>query len=212
MNLNLNYKEISENNWSLREKVIKKQKNKNIYINNKYPLNFNTSSHKKVFSCGICSLKMQSKIWFSNSKYDYSIACNHIKDIILAIEYSNQQNSIREWPKEWPFPYDRLTIEKYILLNNELNNPNKKQTYFQDSFENLDSLIPIPTYYDTINYYNYDYNDYNIVKKYGKFYCNCCNFSIYNTCEHIDLLVLKEKKLLSIINISLLLANKFFEE
>tara|TARA_B100001093_G_scaffold283098_1_gene270481 strand:- start:431 stop:1069 length:639 start_codon:yes stop_codon:yes gene_type:complete len=201
----------SEYKWNIKENTIVKLNNNPIYIKNNWPSAIQTTSHKKLFSCGICNRAIQSKLWFSDTLLDFDLACNHIKSILIAIEYSQQQNPKRLWPKNWPFPCCELEIEKCNLIIDEINNPNKLQTYFADSFENLNTLMPYPIYYDTINYCDFITSNYQITKYRGHYQCNCNDYTNNFLCKHINKLIKMENKKDKIINLALLITWKYFD-
>jgi len=199
----------SECLWNIKENTIVKLDNNPIYIKNNWsPIQ--STNNKNLFSCGICNRAIQSKLWFSNTILDYDLACNHIKSILIAIEYSEQQNPKRLWPADWPFPCSELEIEKCNLIINEINNPNKIQTYFPDSFENLDTLMPYPVYYDTINYCDLIISDYQIIKDRSHYKCNCYDYRHNFSCKHINNLIKFENKKDKIIYLALLITSKYF--
>lgn len=201
----------SEYSWNIKENKIVRLNNNHIYIKNNWPSNIVTTNHKKFFSCGICNREMQSKLWFSNTLLDYDLACKHIKSVLIALEYSQQENTKRSWPESWPFPSSESEIEKCNLLLNEINNPEKLQTYFADSFENLDTFVSWPVYYDTINYCDFIISDYKIIKHRGHYRCNCSDYAFNFSCKHINTLVKFEKKKDNIISLALLITKKYFD-
>jgi len=201
----------SEYLWTVKENKITKLNNNPIYIKNTWPSTIQTINHKKLFSCGICNRAIQSKIWFSNTTLDYDLACNHIKSILIALEYSEQQNSKRLWPHNWPFPSSEFEIQKCNLIITQINNPYKLQTYFSDSFENLNTLMPYPVYYDTINYCDLITCNYKIIKDRGHYKCNCSDYNINFSCKHISNIIKDEKQKDKIINLTLLIVRKYFD-
>ena len=197
-----------ENIWLIEDYEASKIENCNIYIKNDWPHNFNSSQNKKLFACGICNPKLQSKVWFTDSTIDYELACNHIKNILIAQEYSKQQQQDRPWPNNWSFPTTCLEVDKCNLLIDEIKNPDKLQTYFSDSLENIDSLMPYPTYYDTIKYIDFKLKKYQVIKNNSIYNCNCKKMF---KCNHIKNVILYEKKKDTIINLVLFLVQKYFE-
>jgi hypothetical protein len=169
-----NIKEDKEDSWLCSSLEFKNTDTKPIYINNNLPHMINTTSRKNMYSCGICCRNLQSKIWFQECETDYDIACSHIKWILIAREYSRQQDiNKRPWPNNYLFPTTYEQVKLCGIINDNLNKPNLRQTYFSDALENIDSLPPYPIMYDTIYFPDIIYVNNAIVKSKGVFSCNC---------------------------------------
>ena len=204
-------REIHENEWEIISSKIQIIDNLNIYINSQYPSNFNTTNNRKLYSCGICCPDLQSKFWFTNCKSDYNIACIHLKKVFIALDprsnYNNEDNLFLNILND--------ENEKQIikLLKMQLENPNKRQIYFPDSFENLSSLMPDPQLYDCINYCKKVKEKFTIFKNYRIYSCSCNKYLNSNNseCIHIQTVKAKEEKNHKIINLGLLISRKYFE-
>ena len=66
----MNILEKKENIWLIEDYEASKFDNYNIYIKNDWPHNFISSQNKKLFACGICNPKLQSKV-----KFIFKCAC-----------------------------------------------------------------------------------------------------------------------------------------
>jgi len=194
----MNILQKNENSWIVEDYDLCHQDNCFIYIKNDFSQNFINSQNKKFFSCGICNPNLQSKIWFSNTKLDYDLACNHIKNIILAQEYSKYQYSNTLWPKYLIYPTTYLDLLKCDLINKQIDNINKLK---------LDFNIYI-NYYDKINYIDFRLTKYQVIKNKSRFFCNC---KYINNCNHIKNVKIYDKKNDIIINLVLFLVHKYFD-
>lgn len=194
--------EEKENCWNFDSFEFNLNDKKPIYIYNNIPHSINSFSKKIKFSCGICCRNLQSKIWFSDSEADYDLACSHIKWILIAKEYSCQQDiNKRPWPNNYLFPTTYQQVKLCTLIIKNLKRPNLSQTYFSDSIENIDSLPPYPVIYDTMYFPDIFYVKNKIVKKRGIFFCNCDLDKYYKSfnnnfnCHHcIDIINLENSK------------------
>ena len=204
-------REIDENKWEIFYSDIKVKDHLNIYINSQYPSNFNTTNNRKLYSCGICSPLLQSKIWFTNNKIDYNLACIHLKKVFIALDprtsYNNEDNLFLNTLNN---SYENKVIN---LLRLQIENPNKRQIYFPDCFENLSSLMPEPQLYDCINYCEKVEEKFTIYKNFRNYKCNCNNSLNANKieCIHIKDTKRYENKKQKIIILGLLITRKYFE-
>ena len=210
-------KEIKEDNWEILSLEFKENNENPIYINNKYPNYFTSISHKKIYSCDICSRNLQSKIWFEDNNKDYGLACNHIKWVLISMEYF-KHNSISnyKWQTSYLYPIKENQIKLCNFLINSMKIPNIKQTYFSDAIGNLDFLPPYPTIYDTIHFPYIYYKKDTVIKKNGIYYCTCSIDKLYkkenlkNMCCHCLNVSNIENKNQRIRTFILFLVSKYF--
>lgn len=213
-----NIKEDKENVWSFSALEFKINNVKPIYINNNIPHSIQSSKKINMYSCGICCRNLQSKLWFNETESDYDLACSHIKWILIAKEYNRQQDiNKRPWPNNYLFPTTYDQVKLCSIINNNLQKPNLRQTYFSDAIENIDSLPPYPVIYDTIYFPNIIYCKNRIVKKKGIFTCNCDidkyykNFSNNFNCNHCIEIINFENDKQRLREFILFLVFKYFE-
>lgn len=160
-------------------------------------------SKENQIVCRICPEGLQSKHIFTNTISDYNIACRHIQDVILAIEYKNQQNPLRPWPDEWPFP---CTSESVCKCNSIIDSKLDKKL---NKFLNKKKIVHIENI-ETLSYFDKLIDNYSIIKENGKYTCTCKGYFYKKNCKHINFLYTQEQKYIKMISLSIFLAFKYF--
>jgi len=104
---------------------------------------------------------------------------------------------------------DNISLDMKNILIDSYEKYNEIEKLFNSniSSQNIISRIQVD---DILN--NIIYTKYVPILFNNKWICNCKHYKLNNTCKHIDLQLKNEKKNLQIIEIVILIANKYFED
>ena len=217
----INY--ISENKWRVENQIFINSQEKCIYIQNQYPSNFHSLSKcKNQFSCGICKLDRQSKIWFGLNQEDYDLGCIHIKELISAIYWGRENINISYISNgmlpilNYTVPQTYLEVERAKILLSNLSTPVTRQIFFIRNDQCLIESESSSASYNTISYPELKWNENIVLYNKRQYNCTCKHrqtrlFNNKYVCEHIIKVVEDEEIKTRKLDLVLFLINKYFE-